>query len=192
MVDSYLWSAVVTVVSTSGHLEKIDQLHPRFKISVLIEKIAKVYDTRPAFIKLCSAAGVMSEDLYATLAASGIREGSQLTMVIVQPTAKASLHVLHWCDSLGVVEESGSLVFKVLSKSDSVKMFELCAHEENRTFQLIDLPDFESTHFVIAKSGGRYYLMIIANEHYIIWNEESKGFSEVMRTDALDALEVME
>ena len=190
MVDSYLWSAVVTVVSTSGHLEKIDQLHPRFKISVLIEKIAKVYDTRPAFIKLCSAAGVMSEDLYATLAASGIREGSQLTMVIVQPTAKASLHVLHWCDSLGVVEESGSLVFKVLSKSDSVKMFELCAHEENRTFRLLDLPGFEETDFVIEKFDGKNYLMTAASENYMKWDTEKKGFREVLRT-VHDRLEVM-
>ena len=116
-------------------------------------------------------------------------------MVKVQPTAKASLHVLHWQDSCAVVEENGSLVFKVPSKSDSVKRFELCAHEENGTFQLVDLPDFESTLFVIAKFGGKNYLMTTAFENYIIWDKEKKGFREVssssLRTAAYDALEVM-
>ena len=143
-------------------------------------------------MKLCLADVVISENPRATLAAYGICEGIQVTMMKIHTTPKVSLHVLGWfTGSRAVVEEHGSLVLKVPSESDSVKKFEVCAHEEKGTFQLIDLPDFESTHFVIAKSGGRNYLMITANENYIIWDEERRGFREVMRTDAYDALEVM-
>jgi len=189
MFELHLWSAVVTVVSTSGHSEKINQLQPGFEISVLIDKIATVFDKRPAFIKLSLGDVVISEDLYATLSATGIRESSQLSMVIVKPTtAKASLHVQQLHSTLAVLEYNGSLDFKV---PGDIKMFELCADEESGTFQLLDLPGFEKTTFVIAKFGDSNYLMTAARDNYMIWDKKKKGFREVSRFDD-NALEVME
>lgn len=72
----------VTVFSSAGHSKRIDRLQPEVKISALINKIAMAFHKRPTDIKLCLADSVISHDPDATLAAIGIHEGSQLTMVV--------------------------------------------------------------------------------------------------------------